>query len=79
MPNGKLDEDGRTTPEDDSGHVFTPETDELIREIKTLQYMVREPSRFETEAARRREPKLRDALVALRDRLRRRHKPSRGE
>jgi hypothetical protein len=59
-------------------HVFTPETDELIRDIATMSdrwsinpFMFDEPSFGQ-------KPKLRDALVALRDR-RRRHKPSGGE
>jgi hypothetical protein len=62
---------------------FTPETDKLIRDIATMSdrwsinpFMFGEPS---AEVDRRQKPKLRDALVALRDRLRRRPKPSRGE
>ena len=64
--------------------VFTPETDKLIRDIATMSdrwsinpYMFGQPS---AEADRGRKPKLRDALVALRDGLRRRRKrPSGGE
>jgi hypothetical protein len=71
--------------------VFTPETDELIREIATLSnrfsptnpfmigtkpFMSVEPLLFDAWADRGQEPKLHDALVALRDRLRRRHGPS---
>ena len=64
-------------------HVFTPETDKLIRDIATMSdrwsinsFMFGRPS---AEADRGQKPKLRDALVALRDRLRRRRKPSGGE
>jgi hypothetical protein len=78
VPNGELDDDA-LTPQGDGGQVFTPETDELIREIKTLQYGIPEPSRFHPGTDRGWEPKLRDALVALRDRLRRRHDPSGSE
>ena len=59
-------------------HVFTPETDELIGEIKTLHnrwnvnpYMFAEPSAGGSRAARGQTTKLRDAFVALRARLRR--------
>jgi hypothetical protein len=78
VPNGKLDDDG-LTPQGDVGQVFTPEMDEVIREIKMLQYGLREPSRFDPGVDRRRKPKVRDAIVALRDRLRRRHEPSGSE
>jgi hypothetical protein len=60
--------------------VFTPETDKLIRDIATMSdrwsinpFMFGEPS---TPGDRGQKPKLRDALLAVRDRLRRRHKPS---
>jgi hypothetical protein len=63
--------------------VFTPETDKLIGDIATMSdrwsvnpFMFGESS---AEADRGQKPKLRDALVAVRDRLRRRHKPSGGE
>jgi hypothetical protein len=63
--------------------VFTPETDKLIRDIATMSdrwsinpFMFGEPS---AQADGGQKPKLRDALVALRDRLRRRRKPSGGE
>jgi len=64
--------------------VFTPETDKLIRDIATMSdrwsinpYMFGQPS---SVADRGQQPKLRGALVALRDRLRHRHKrPSGGE
>jgi hypothetical protein len=63
--------------------VFTPETDKLIRDIATMSdrwsinpFMFGRPS---AQAERAQKPKLRDALVAVRDRLRRRHKPSGGE
>jgi hypothetical protein len=63
--------------------VFTPETDKLIRDIVTMSdrwsfnpFMFGQPS---AEAGRGPKPKQRDALVALRDRLRRRRKPSGGE
>jgi len=53
--------------------VFTPETDRLIRDIATMSdrwsinpFMFGEPS---DPADRGEKPKLRDALVALRDRL----------
>ena len=59
--------------------VFTPETDELIGELKTLHsrwnvnpYMFGEPSAGGSRADRGQRTKLHDALVALRDRLRRR-------
>jgi hypothetical protein len=62
--------------------VFTPETDKLIRDIATMSdrwsinpFMFGRPS---AEADRGQKPKLRDALVALRDGLRRRHKPPSG-
>jgi hypothetical protein len=73
--------DGREA--DDVGSqedVFTPETDKLIRDITTMSdrwsinpFMFGVPS----EAVGRK-PKLHDAILALRDRLRRRHKPSGG-
>jgi hypothetical protein len=63
--------------------VFTPETDKLIRDIATMsdRWSIN-PFMFggrSAEADRGQKPKLRDAFVALRDRLRRRHKPSGGE
>jgi hypothetical protein len=62
---------------------FTPETDKLIRDIATMSdrwsinpFMFAEPS---AQADPGQKPKLRGALVALRDRLRRRHESAGGE
>ena len=60
--------------------VFAPETDKLIRDIATMsdRWSIN-PFTFGESSAladRGKKRKIRDPLVALRDRLRRRHKPS---
>jgi hypothetical protein len=80
MAEGKPSDDREADDVDLQEQVFTPETDKLIGDIATMSdrwtinpFMFGAPS---AEADLGQKPKLRDALVALRDRLRRRHKPS---
>jgi hypothetical protein len=83
MADGKAGDHREADDVSSQEQVFTPETDKLIRDIAAMSdrwsinpFMFGEPS---VEADRGQKPKLRDALVALRDRLRRRDKPSGGE
>ncbi|HEX7311386.1 MAG TPA: hypothetical protein VF232_09415 [Gaiellaceae bacterium] len=85
MANGKPGDHPVTDVVEWQMQVFTPETDELIRDIARYNsnrwaasnpFMSVEPLLFDARADRGQEPKLRDALVALRDHLSRRHKPS---
>jgi hypothetical protein len=82
MADGKPGDHGEADDVSSQEQVFTAETDKLIGDIATMSdrwsvnpFMFGESS---AAADRGQKPKLRDALVAVRDRLRR-HKPSGGE
>jgi len=81
MADGKPGDDREADDVSSDEHVFTPETDRLIRDIPTMSYrfdlnpfMFSDPP--SVQADRWQNTKRRGALVALFDRLRRRHRPS---
>jgi hypothetical protein len=79
MANGKPHDHREADDVSSQEQVFTPETDELIRDIATMSdRWIINPFMF-GESSIGQKPNLRDARAALRDRLRRRHKPSGGE
>jgi hypothetical protein len=80
VADGKPEDDRKADEVSSQEQVFTPETDKLIRDVATMsdRWSVN-PFMFDVrsaEADRGQKPKLRNALVALRNRLRRGHRPS---